>query len=99
MTDDPANPASSGQANAPGAAVTPETLKAAFKAFKKRWKLTRLDHDSRIGRSPMSSSGNSSIVGIIPPDQFPRAVWDELANQGKIKYQGAGCYSLVGPLQ
>src|SRR5437868_11417878 len=55
-------------------AITPEVLKSAFNAFKKRWKLTLLDHESRIGRGPMSSGNKSNIVGINPPDQFPRAV-------------------------
>ncbi|HEX3654305.1 MAG TPA: hypothetical protein VHV55_00790 [Pirellulales bacterium] len=75
-------------------AITPEVLKSAYNAFKKRWKLTRLDAESRIGRSPLSSGGNSSIAGIVPPDQFPRAVWEELAKQGRLKNAGQGFYSL-----
>jgi hypothetical protein len=75
-------------------AISPETLKQAYKAFKKRWKLTRLDYDSKIGRSPMSSGGRSSIVGINPPDQYPRAVWEALVEQGKLKREGSGGYSM-----
>ena len=33
---------------------SPDVLKAALKAFKKRLKLTQLDDASRIGRGPMS---------------------------------------------
>lgn len=78
----------------PEGTITPEVLKSAFNAFKKRWKLTRLDQESRIGRSPLSSGGRSSIAGIVPPDQFPRAVWEELARQGRIKNAGQGFYSM-----
>jgi hypothetical protein len=81
-------------APAADARITPEVLKLAYNAFKKRWKLTRLDAESRIGRSPLSSGGRSSIAGIVPPDQFPRAVWEELAKQGRLKNAGQGFYSL-----
>jgi hypothetical protein len=78
-------------------APTAEVLKAALKAFKKRLKLTRLDQESRIGRSPMSSGQRSSIVAIVPPDQYPRAVWDELVKQGKLRTSGRDFYELVEP--
>jgi hypothetical protein len=71
-----------------------DALKSAYNAFKKRWKLTRLDQISQIGRGPMSSGQKSAIAGITPPDQFPPAVWDELVKQGRLKYVGAGCYAL-----
>jgi hypothetical protein len=106
MTDDPnstpeptaatpapaaAQPASAAAQSAP---PSPEVLKAAMKAFKKRLKLTQLDDASRIGRSPMSAGGHSSIAGITPPDQYPKAVWEELANQGKLHRAGHGTYSM-----
>ena len=72
-------------------------LKAAMKAFRKRLKLTNLDDQSRIGVGPMSSGRQSAIVGITPPDQFPPAVWEELARQGKLKDAGNGMYELVQP--
>lgn len=81
--------------NAADEAPSPETLKAALKAFKKRLKLTRLDDASRIGHGPMSSGGGSSIAGITPPDQYPRAVWEALVAQGKLKRAGQGMYSPV----
>jgi hypothetical protein len=65
-----------------------------MKAFRKRLKLTQLDDQSRIGRSPMSGGHPSSIVAITPPDQFSTAVWEELARQGKLKHAGSGTYSL-----
>ena len=73
---------------------TPEVLKSAYNAFKKRWKLTRLDQESRIGRGPMSSGQKSTIAGIQPPDQFPPGVWEELVKQGKLKQAGTRFYSM-----
>jgi len=74
---------------------SPQELKAALKAFKKRLKLTCLDDQSRIGVGPMSSGRDSGIVAIMPPDQYPDAVWEELARQGKIKRAGSGMYELA----
>jgi hypothetical protein len=79
------------------AAPSPHELRAALKAFRKRLKLTQLDDQSRIGVGPMSSGRPSGIVAIMPPDQFPQAVWDELARQGKIKRVGNRQYELVQP--
>jgi hypothetical protein len=73
----------------------PQELKLALKAFKKRLKLTRLDAESKIGVGPMSSGATWGIVAIMPPNQYPRAVWDELVRQGKLKNAGQGMYSLV----
>jgi hypothetical protein len=75
---------------------TTQDLKSAFKAFKKRLKLTRLDAESSIAGGPLSSGRGSGIVAITPPNQFPQAVWDELVKQGKIKHAGHGTYELVG---
>lgn len=92
---------SEGQPNPPATdapaamAPSPETLKAALKAFKKRMKFTQLDDESRIGRGPMSGGQKSSIAAITPPDQYPRAVWDELVRQGKLKSESHGMYSLA----
>ncbi len=72
-----------------------EELRLAMKAFRKRLKLMRLDDESRLGYGPMSSGGQSSVMAITPPDQYPRAIWRELANQGKLKSEGGGLYSLV----
>ena len=94
MTDEPTNvPPSPCEQNAE---VPPsaEVLKAAFKAFKKRLKLTDLDDASRIGRGPLSGGQRSSIAAITPPDQYPRSVWEELVKQGKLKRATHGMYSL-----
>lgn len=75
--------------------ISPETLKRAMNAFKKRLKLTALDDDSRLGRGPFSG-GSTGVYAIQPPDQFPLAVWDELCRQGKLR-SSHGLYELVNP--
>ncbi|TWT78868.1 hypothetical protein CA13_02650 [Planctomycetes bacterium CA13] len=72
-----------------------EELRLAMKAFRKRLKLTRLDDESGLGYGPTSSGHRSRIAAITPPDQFPKAVWRELANQGKIRRESGGLYSIV----
>jgi hypothetical protein len=75
-------------------AFSPQELKTALKAFKKRLKLTQLDDQSRIGVGPMSSGRASGIVAISPPDQYPQEIWEELARQGKIRRVGNGQYEM-----
>jgi hypothetical protein len=81
--------------SSPVPAPTPEELKRAFKAFKKRLKLTRLDAESHISGGPLSSGRRSDIVAISPPGEFPQAVWDALVKQGRLKPAGRGVYELV----
>jgi hypothetical protein len=81
----------------PPPSPTPQELKAALKAFKKRLKLTRLDDQSRIGVGPFSSGRQSGIVAIMPPEQFPQAVWDELVRQGRLRKLGSQQYELLPP--
>lgn len=95
MSDQPNTPPDNSPA--PGgtpAAFDPIELKNALKAFKKRLKMAKLDDESRLGHGPMSSGGNSGIVAIVAPNQWPRAVWDELARQGKLRRSGHGLYEL-----
>jgi hypothetical protein len=79
----------------PESAPTPEQLKQALKAFRKRLKLTRLDAESNLGGGPLSSGRDSGIVAVTPPQQFPQAVWDELVRRGKLKPAGRGTYELA----
>ena len=72
-----------------------EELKQAYKAFKKRLKLTRLDAESSLGGGPLSGGRSSGIVAISPPNQFEPAIWEELVKQGKLKRAGRGLYELV----
>lgn len=87
-------PASTSPDGAPPA-VAEETLKRAFTAFKKRWKVTRLDDESKLGGGrPLTSGKASQTVGIRPPTEFGREVWTELARLGRIKDMGGGFYAL-----
>lgn len=75
--------------------ASPEELKRALKAFKKRLKLTRLDEDSRLGHGPLSGTGRSQILAIPPPAGFAPEVWQELVAQGHLRSSGYGLYELA----
>jgi hypothetical protein len=77
------------------AGPTKEQLKGAMKAFKRRLKLTRLDAESQLSKNPLSTGRGSGIVAIVPPVDYPQAVWDELVRQNKLKRSGQGLYELV----
>lgn len=78
-----------------GSHADPALLKSAYNAFKKRWKLTRLDSESKLGGGrPVTSGKPSNIAGIEPPREFPREVWQELAKQGRIKDCRDGFYGM-----
>ena len=79
----------------PSDSPTSEELRKAMKAFKKRLKLARLDDESGLGSGPMTGGKSSSIVAIMPPNQYPKAVWDELVARGRLKYAGQGLYQRV----
>ncbi len=74
---------------------TPEELKKAMKAFKKRLKLARLDDESTLGHGPLTGGKSSSIVAVMPPNQYRKAIWDELVARGRLKYAGQGLYQLA----
>ena len=74
--------------------MTPQYLKRAMKAFKKRLKLMRLDDESSLGGGPFSSGRDSSIVAIQPPSQYPREVWDKLVELGRLRRGEGGLYEL-----
>lgn len=81
----------------PSDSPTPEELRKAMKAFKKRLKLARLDDESSLGHGPMSSGRSSGIVAVMPPNQYRKAIWDELVAQGRLKYVGQGLYQPADP--
>jgi hypothetical protein len=82
------------QPDAPAHEPTSDELKRAMKAFRKRLKLKRLDDESKLGRSPLTSGKASRTVAIMAPREYPQAIWDELVKQGKLKRSGA-FYELV----
>lgn len=72
--------------------ATEEELKHALKAFKKRFKLTKLDDESTLSHIGGRKSG---IVGISPPAGHPPEVWEELVKRGKLKREMSNTYSPV----
>jgi hypothetical protein len=69
-----------------------EDRKKALKAFKKRFKMMRLDDESGLSRG---GGKKSAISGITPPSGFPAEVWEELVKDGKLKREYIGIYSLA----
>ena len=73
---------------------SPEELRKALKAIKKRIKMTQLDDDSKLGHSPLSKA-RDRIVSIQPPAGFGKEIWEELADMGVLKRDGVGFYEVV----
>ncbi len=78
--------------------MTPDYLKKAYKTFRKRLRLTRLDAESTLGSGALSGGQKSGIVAIRPPDNFPQEAWDKLVEMGKLRTEGMGLYELVEDL-
>jgi len=91
----PSEDSPSQDAGPPANVPSPEELRKAMKAFKKRLKLARLDAESGLGHGATSSGHRSGIISIVPPHQYPKAVWDELVRRGRLKYVGQGLYEPV----
>ncbi len=72
-----------------------ETRKMAMRAFRKRLKLTRLDHESKLGVGPMSSGRKADVDAILPPHEYATQVWEALVADGKLKAAGQGFYALA----
>ncbi len=79
----------------PSESPTPEELRKALKAFKKRLKLARLDAESGLGHGPTSGGKSSGIIAVMAPNQYPKAVWDKLVELGRLEYAGQGLYQLA----
>ena len=63
-------------------------------AFRKRLKLTRLDHESKLGVGPMTSGRKADVDAILPPREFAAQVWEALVTDGQLKAAGQGFYAL-----
>ncbi len=84
--------------DAPEDYTNPDYLKKAYKTFRKRLRLTRLDAESTLGSGALSGGRKSGIVAIRPPNNFPQEVWDKLVEMGKLRTEGMGLYELVDDL-
>ena len=71
-----------------------DLLKRAMRAFRKRLGVTLLDAESSVGGGPMSGGRSSDISGVTPPAMYPRAIWLELARQGRLRNAGQGVFEL-----
>jgi hypothetical protein len=74
--------------------VTSE-MREALKAFRKRFKLARLDDESRMSTRQLTGGAKSEIDAIEPPKEFPDEIWKNLAKVGVLKHTGQGFYLLV----
>lgn len=90
----PEAPESDSAGSAP-ADVDPETLKAAMRAFRRRLKLIRLDHESRLGVGPMTGGRKADFDAILPPQEYPAEVWEALVASGQLRRAGQGFYMLA----
>lgn len=88
------NPAPREPATAP-ATITEGDMTAALKAFRKRLKLTRLDQESKLGGRYTSGGKKSDIDAIVPPTDFPPAVWKALEAAGRLTHTGGGFYAEI----
>jgi len=79
---------------APLPEIPDEVLRKAMKAFRKRLKLTKLDHESKLGRSPLSTGKDADFDSIIPPMEFAPETWKVLAARGELESTGRGFYML-----
>ena len=78
----------------PGIDIPEEVLHDAMRAYRKRLKLTKLDHESKLARSPLSSGKDADFDAIVPPNQFPPEVWRTLAARGELESTGQGFYRI-----
>ncbi len=69
-------------------------MESAMRAFRKRIKLARLSDESTLGGRQLTSGKKSGIDAMMPPREFPAAVWIALAEAGRLKHVGEGFYSL-----
>ena len=65
-------------------------------AVQKIFKVTVLDAESSLSGGHLSSGLESDIVGIVPPERYPRSTWDHLVRQERLADAGRGTYEL-GP--
>lgn len=72
-----------------------EVQRSAMRAYRKRLRLARLDAESRLGVGPMSTGKRHEIDAIIPPREYPLAVWEALVTAGRLRREGGGFYALV----
>lgn len=71
-----------------------QQLRDAMKAFRRRVKLTKLDHESKLGRSPLTTGKDADFDSIMPPREFPEDIWKVLVQRGQLEQLGYGFYRI-----
>ncbi len=87
-------PATADEPSAPPVDVPAETKRQAMKAFRRRMKLMRLDHESKLGVGPLTGGKAADFDSILPPHDYPDEVWQALAADGQLRSTGRGFYAL-----
>ena len=72
-----------------------EVQRKAMRAFRKRLKLIRLDHESKLGVGPMTGGKKADFQAIMPPMEFAPEVWIALVAAGRLEAAGPGFYMLA----
>ena len=93
--EEPAGAVAEAGEPAAGADVPLEVMQDALRMFRKRVKLSQLDADSRLGHGPMSGTGQHRIQSMVPPRDYPAAVWEALVRAGRLRREGDGFLSIV----
>jgi hypothetical protein len=71
-----------------------EELDAAFRAFNKRLKVTRLADESKLGGRYTSGGRKSKVDAMQPPDGFPDQIWLALVRAGRLQDMGDGFFAV-----
>lgn len=74
--------------------VDAQTKKDALRAFRKRVKFARLDHESKLGVGPLSGGKNADFDSMIAPHDYPMHVWKALAADGDLIDDGGGFFRI-----
>lgn len=74
--------------------IDPKIMDRALRAFRKRIKLAQLSEESTLGGRQLTSGRKSQIHAILPPHEYPGAVWPALERAGKLRHAGQGFYAL-----
>ncbi len=74
--------------------IDAEVLKEAMKAFRRRLKLVKLDHESKLSARALTGGRKADFQAILPPREFDDAVWEALVAEGKLRDAGGGFYML-----
>lgn len=71
-----------------------QTKNDALRAFRKRVKFARLDHESKLGVGPLTGGKHSDFDSMIAPHDYPMYVWKALAADGDLIDDGGGFFRI-----